>query len=251
MELETAGDRREDGSEGAARVSATTDATAVVRFAIGGLLRFLSHAETMRLFERACARAGVPVKYTQGFNPHPKLSLPLPRPVGVASDDELLVLRIYSAVGFPLEKGREAARLAWQNRTKKALAAEVPADVTIGSVTLGRSNASFGPVSLQYALTLRPSRASDAGEDVKARAAGLLASESLVLDRVAPKKAPRRVDVRPFLRAIHCEGTRAIVECGVSGAGSIRVDEIMKLLDVEPADLASPIRRQNTVWKTT
>ena len=34
--------------------------TAAVRFRIGGALRFLSHAETMRLFQRACARADVP-----------------------------------------------------------------------------------------------------------------------------------------------------------------------------------------------
>jgi hypothetical protein len=68
--------------------------TLAVRFRIGGALRFLSHAETSRVFQRACARAGIPVKYSAGFNPHPKLSLPLPRSVGVESDDELLVVRL-------------------------------------------------------------------------------------------------------------------------------------------------------------
>lgn len=87
-----------------------TDATAVVRFAVRGWLRFLSHAETVRVFERGCARARVPVKYTQGFNPHAKLSLPLPRPVGVASDDELLILRLFDAQGFPLAEEAQAAR---------------------------------------------------------------------------------------------------------------------------------------------
>ena len=55
-------------------------------------MRFLSHAETMRLFQRACVRAGVKVAYSQGYNPHQRMSLVLPRSVGVESDDELLCL---------------------------------------------------------------------------------------------------------------------------------------------------------------
>lgn len=46
----------------------------------------------MRLMERAATRANLPLHYSQGFNPHPRFSLLLPRPVGVASQAELLVL---------------------------------------------------------------------------------------------------------------------------------------------------------------
>ena len=66
----------------------------VIKFKIGGNLRFLSHAQTLMVFRRACIRAGIKIQYSQGFNPRPRLSLPLPRPVGVASDDELLCLRV-------------------------------------------------------------------------------------------------------------------------------------------------------------
>ena len=252
MELERADDRPRGLSDGHAGVGAVTDATAVVRFDIGGLLRFLSHAETLRLFERACARAGVPVKYSQGFNPHPKLSLPLPRPVGVASGGELLVLRVYHAKGFPLQEGQEAARVAWQDRMKDALAAVLPTGIVIDSVTLEPANASFAPTSVQYVLALGQRSASEAALGPQAKAADLLASESLVLDRMSPKRgAPRRVDVRPFLKAIRFEGSRVIVECGVSNAGTLRLSEMMRLLDVAPGDLAAPIRRKNIIWKTT
>jgi radical SAM-linked protein len=252
MELETANERARDTAEGTAAVPPPVDATAVVRFAIDGMLRFLSHAETLRLFERACARARVPVKYTQGYNPHPKLSLPLPRSVGVAADDELLVLRVHEVAGFPLGEAEEAARQAWQERVRDRLAAELPADVVLHSVTLERSSASFAPESAQYVLALREIGDADAAAGLRARAADLLASESLVLDRISPKKGgARRVDVRAFLRSIRFEGSRAIVECGISNAGAIRVGEIMTLLGVEPADLVAPIRRQNILWKAT
>jgi hypothetical protein len=170
----------------------------------------------------------------------------------VASDDELLVLRLYEAEGFPLEEGQDAARLTWQDWARARLAAALPADIVVGSVTLEHSKASFGPESVQYVLALRQIGASEAALGLKAKAADLLASESLVFDRMSPKRgAPRCVDVRPFLKSIRFEEARAIVECGVSNAGSIRVGEIMDLLDVEATDLVAPIRRRNTIWKTT
>lgn len=46
----------------------------------------------MRMTERTARRADLPLHYSQGYNPRPVLSLACPRPVGVASRDELLVL---------------------------------------------------------------------------------------------------------------------------------------------------------------
>ena len=69
-----------------------------VRFAIEGDLRFLSHHDCMRLMERLVVRAGLALRYSQGFNPHPVLSMPLPRPVGVATRDDLLVLALEGPV---------------------------------------------------------------------------------------------------------------------------------------------------------
>ena len=59
-------------------------------FSVTGDLRFISHRDTVRVFQRALARAALPVAYSEGFNPHPRLSLPLPRAVGVASEAELM-----------------------------------------------------------------------------------------------------------------------------------------------------------------
>ncbi len=55
-------------------------------------MRFLSHRNMMTLCERSAARAELPIRFSEGFNPRPKLSLPLPRPVGVASQCELLII---------------------------------------------------------------------------------------------------------------------------------------------------------------
>ena len=65
-----------------------------VWFTVGGDLRFLSHRNMMSLCERSAARAKLPIKFSEGFNPRPKLSLPLPRPVGVSSQCELMIIEL-------------------------------------------------------------------------------------------------------------------------------------------------------------
>lgn len=245
MSIEVASDNPQESAAPAAGSGPVTDATLVVRFAIAGSLRFLSHAETLRLFERACARASVPVKYTQGFNPHPKQSLPLPRAVGVAGDDEVLVVRVFDAQGFPLDDQEEAARRAWRDHMQAALAGALVPGIDIRQVELARSKASYHPVTAEYVLAV-----TEAG-GLRDKIAGLLATDALIVERVVPNRpGGRRVDVRPFILSMRLEQTHVIVECGISDAGSVRVDEIMTLLDITPSDLAAPIRRTHVTWNT-
>ena len=51
-------------------------------------MRFISHLDLMRLLTRALRRADIPVRVTQGFNPHPKLSLVRAIKLGIESDHE-------------------------------------------------------------------------------------------------------------------------------------------------------------------
>ncbi|UCG10097.1 MAG: DUF2344 domain-containing protein [Dehalococcoidia bacterium] len=61
-----------------------------VRFARGEAVKFISHLDLMRLWQRALRRAGMPLAYSEGFNPHPRISLAAPLPLGVTSDAELM-----------------------------------------------------------------------------------------------------------------------------------------------------------------
>lgn len=55
-----------------------------------GKVRFLGHRDVARLWERVLRRAGLPLVYTQGFSPHPKLAFGLALPVGWESTAEYL-----------------------------------------------------------------------------------------------------------------------------------------------------------------
>jgi radical SAM-linked protein len=61
-----------------------------IRFSRGEELKFISHLDTMRLWQRALHRAGIPLVYTEGFSPHPRISLAAPLAVGVTSQSELM-----------------------------------------------------------------------------------------------------------------------------------------------------------------
>ena len=68
-----------------------------VRFAKRGRLRFTSHRDFQRAFERALRRARVPIAYSQGFSPHPKVSYAGAAPMGAASEAEYLEISLTRA----------------------------------------------------------------------------------------------------------------------------------------------------------
>jgi radical SAM-linked protein len=61
-----------------------------VRFSRGEAVKFISHLDIMRLWQRVLYRAGIPLAYSEGFNPHPRISLAAPLPIGVTSEAELM-----------------------------------------------------------------------------------------------------------------------------------------------------------------
>lgn len=61
-----------------------------------GYAKFVSHLDLMRMFQRIFKIAEVDITFSQGFNPHPKMSIAHPLPVGVTSDEEYLDIQLDS-----------------------------------------------------------------------------------------------------------------------------------------------------------
>lgn len=59
-------------------------------FAKEGRAVYISHLDLMRTFQRAFLRADIPIKHTEGFNPHPFISIALPLSLGYSSECEIL-----------------------------------------------------------------------------------------------------------------------------------------------------------------
>lgn len=65
-----------------------------IKFQKVGNLQYISHLDLQRTFNRVLVRAGLPLWYTKGFNPHIKMVFGMPLPVGSESECELLDVRI-------------------------------------------------------------------------------------------------------------------------------------------------------------
>jgi radical SAM-linked protein len=88
-----------------------------IRYAKRGRLRFASHRDLARALERALRRAQVPMAFSAGFTPHPKISYLGAAPTGAASEAE------YVEIGLAERRDPEAVRAA--------LDAALPADVAV------------------------------------------------------------------------------------------------------------------------
>ena len=71
---------------------------AVISFRKSGKAIFLGHLDTVHIFERALQCAAMPLKYTEGFNPKPKMEFAHPLSVGITGHSEILGLEL---VGNP------------------------------------------------------------------------------------------------------------------------------------------------------
>lgn len=89
-------------------------------------LRYISHLDVLRSWERSLRRAGLPLSYSQGFTPHPKLAFGSPLPMGFISEGEVMDVTLDERV----ELAEFESRLAVETTDDLALirAEEVPAN---------------------------------------------------------------------------------------------------------------------------
>lgn len=72
-----------------------------VKFNKKNYLKYISHLDLMRLFERTFSRAKVPVEYSQGFNPKPKISIASPLSLGIESEEEWMDIELVEKIDEP------------------------------------------------------------------------------------------------------------------------------------------------------
>lgn len=171
-----------------------------LRYAKRGRLRFTSHRDFARAFERALRRAQVPMAYSAGFTPHPRISYSSAAPTGAASEAE------YLEIGLTREVDPEALRTALDAALPPGL--DVLEAVPAGGDPLAdRLQASRWRVELS-------------GVEVRALAAAvdafLARTELPVVKRT--KSGARPVDVRSAVVSAEVPGDAA----GAAGSGAVR-----------------------------
>jgi radical SAM-linked protein len=188
----------------------------MIRYAKRGRARFASHRDFARAFERALRRAGVPMAYSSGFNPHQRISWANPAPTGMESEAEYVEIGLADPV--------DLAALA------EVLNAHLPAGFAIIAVAPSNGERLTGQLSAAvWAVDL----GSSPEALLRSAVERLLAAPEALVTRQT-KNGPRLFDARG-----------AVVSATVAGPGLhlvllqgqplVRPDDILSALDaLEP-----------------
>ncbi len=203
-----------------------------IRYAIDGDLRFISHHDTLRLFERAIARGGIPIRFSQGFNPRPKMRIALPRPVGVASDDELLLVDLASRV--------EAVEILG------ALRMQAPGGLSLVSAEPVAKGDRRLPCRATYGVAVdSPSLGGRA-----ARIEAFMERSSHEVKRIGGGKGPIKVvEIRQYVEAMTAQGGAFRWSQSISTTGTVRVNEILEAVGLPSGDYLHRVRRETVAYQ--
>ena len=194
-----------------------------VHYAKRGRLRFSSHRDFQRALERALRRAEVPMAYSAGFSPHPKISYANSAPTGVASEAEYVELGLARAV--------DPERLA------QALDEALPDGLDVVEIVEARTPDLVARLEASHWRIELPGLPPGAADGA---VAALLAQEAVEVERLT-KNGVRRFDARgPIVRLQGVPGDCAILETVVRHVTpSVRPDDVLAALR-RVADLVPP-----------
>lgn len=182
-----------------------------LRFRKDGPLRWLSHHDLMRTFERILRRSGLPVRQTQGFNPHPRLVFALSLPVGVVGRSEVAELELDEELP--------------PNEVRDRLTAQCPPGLAILAAERIHPRQTAHVTGFTYAIEVPADRL----DATRARVAEALALTEWRVEREKPTK--RSVDIRPFVRGLQLDDAtgRLEMDLWLTPSGTARPDEILGL----------------------
>lgn len=184
-----------------------------ITFSKQGPLRYTGHLDLHKLWERAARRAELPLAYSQGFHPQPKMSLAAALPLGFSSTCEVLDMRLERAIALDglaeqlnetLPPGIRVASIEQVDERAPALQTQV--------------------VEAEYQVELR--EPVDASE-LKRRIKSALGSESILRERRGKK-----YDLRPLIQAIEATDDTIVMLLAAREGATGRPEEVLDVLGI-------------------
>ena len=148
-----------------------------VVYAKRGPAKFFGHLEMVSIFTRAIRRAGIPIKFSEGFHPKPKISFEDPLPVGMESDHEILWITVPPDVG--------------PDRVRRELNRQLPAGLSVSSCRpVTRKAKPRPPMKTTYIIAVK-----DGVFDEK-RLKGFFEKDRWIIKRKNRKGGVRQIDLK-------------------------------------------------------
>jgi radical SAM family uncharacterized protein/radical SAM-linked protein len=191
--------------------------------------RYISHLDLIRLFERTCRRANIPVLYSQGFNPHPKFSFAPPLTLGFSSESEYLDIEIEENFNGDL---------------KELFNAHLPEGIRINDVKEISPPVESLDSAIQFAeyeveLPDRSVNHSEFEKELKS----FLKREEIIVQRKTKGKI-RTINIRPYIKSIRFKDDKLHISTEKINQRTARVGEILENLFPDRNQLISSVHRK-------
>ncbi len=176
-------------------------------------VRFTSHLDVGRTFERSIRRSGIPIAYSEGFHPHQKVAFGPPLPLGFVSNSEYLDIQLTQPYSD-----------AVLNRLSQVLPSGF--EFSEAKPILGKSESLSAAINLAlYEVELNYPE-----EEINAKIQSILGQRSLLVTR-HHKQGPREADIRKYIRELDCQKveskSRLKMLLGLGAEGYARPQEIL------------------------
>jgi radical SAM-linked protein len=186
-----------------------------ITFAKQGALRYAGHLDLRKLWERAARRAELPLAYSQGFHPQPKINIAAALPLGFSSRCEVMDMKLEHEI--PLSGLRQK------------LQQTLPAGIQVLNVEEADERApalQTQIVAAAYDVTLQESADES---DLKRRVDSLMESESIIRERRG-----KTYDLRPLILRLECDDTLQGIHMVLSAreGATGRPEEVLDVLGI-------------------
>jgi len=172
-------------------------------------MKFLSHLEMVRFMERTFRRMELPLKFSQGFNPHPKISFAAPLAVGVSSEAEIVEVELTEMVDIPEFLEAHKADVPEGLRFVKAK------EVARTGKLMAMVNASEYLVEVRFDASSQSADERNEKENLNT----FLEKDEITIQKKTKKGKIRDVNIRPFVmeaRNVLAETDRSIYRLTVA-----------------------------------
>lgn len=182
----------------------------IVRFGKNPRLRFISHLDLQRFFQRALNRTGLPIAFSQGFNPHPVMAFASALALGWTSDYEVLDVRLSAPIG--------------RKRAEESMRAALPGDLPVIQVKMVEDRLpSLMP--MVYASEYRIDNSGVTEEML----ADFRAQETVTAVR-RTKSGEREINIRPLAYDLRLDGDALIARLALTDRDTLKPDLLVKTL---------------------
>lgn len=193
-----------------------------LKFTKGGEVKYISHLDLMRVFQRALRRVGIPISYSSGFNPHQEISFGAPLSLGVTSNAEYVDLKLAEPMDV--------------KEIQKRLNNSLPDGIKIiNGIEIGENHKSAMSVVSHSRYLIRIYAENISSDELKKKIEAFAAQKDIKIMKKQPKKDFEliEIDIKPliiYMKLIESDNDKYTIDCLlVSGSkGNLKPELLIK-----------------------